>query len=230
MSNPIEKKLVPFLGILMLDTNFPRYIGDIGNRESFDFPIRKKIIKGAHPNNIIRQSPNSLLPDFIKAARELENEGAKILTTSCGFLTLFQAELQAAVSIPVLTSSLFMHKEIERDMVGGKKLGIMTIAASSLTCKHLQAANIAPDTPIGTTESGIEFTAAILENRSQLNFEQSRLDNIKAALELKAVHPELAAILLECTNMPPYANAISEATGLPVYSILDGLNAIWRKA
>jgi Asp/Glu/hydantoin racemase len=36
-----------------------------------------------------------------------------------------------------------------------------------------------------------------------------------------AAHPDLGAIVLECTNMPPYADDIRRATGLPVFDIVS---------
>ncbi len=225
----MDKSPFPFLGLLMLDTRFPRIKGDIGNPESFEFPVRKRIINKAFPANVINASPDRLLPQFITAAQDLEAEGAALISTSCGFLTLFQRELEKAVSIPVLTSSLFLYEGIKKQLPAGKRLGILTIAASGLSPGHLLAAGISDEPPIGTTQGGAEFTAAILENRSGMNIELAQSDNVAAATALQKAYPDIGAILLECTNMPPYAKAISAATGLPVHSILDGLNTLWNQ-
>ena len=204
-------------------------MGDIGNPKSFAMPVRYSIIAGAYPIEIIRNNPQKLLPDFIQAARLLQDEGAAVITTSCGFLTLFQEELQHALDVPVLASSLFNYNTLAKSLPDGKRPGILTIAASSLSKAHLAAAGIPDDCPIGTTEGGEEFTRAILENREALDIDKARRDNVEAATALKARHPDLGAILLECTNMPPYADAIRQATGLPVYSILDGINDLWKR-
>jgi len=233
-NNPIQNKEKAnrkdrsgFLGLLMLDTAFPRYRGDIGNPDTFDFPVRQAIISGAIPEKIVRQKPDAFLQPFVRAAIELETQGARLISTSCGFLTLFQAQLQRAVSVPVLTSSLFLHKTLSLRFKDSGHVGILTISHSSLTGDHLAAAGIAANVPIGSTEDGNIFTEAILQNRPQFDFHKAEKDNVDAAKQLVNAHPHTAAILLECTNMPPYADAISAATGLPVYSILDGLNAFW---
>lgn len=223
----MKKNQPGFLGLLMLDTNFPRFVGDIGNPASFSFPVEKRIIKGASPEKIIRQSSDEFLAPFLEAARDLERDGARVISTSCGFLTPFQEKLQEAVSVPVLASSLFLHAHLESLTGTKKRVGILTISASSLSPAHLLAAGISEETPIGTTEGGEEFTRAILENRPALDYEKARRDNLAAAMKLSNSHTDLDAILLECTNMPPYAQAIAEATGLAVYSILDGLDALW---
>ena len=79
-----------------------------------------------------------------------------------------------------------------------------------------------PDgTPVGSTEGGREFTRVLLDNELELDVEAARQDNVEAAEKLQREHPELGAIVLECTNMLPYAADIRDATSLPVYSMLS---------
>ncbi len=208
------------IGILMLEAQFPRIVGDVGNAASFPFPVHYKVVRGASPDRVVRQQSDGLLEPFIEAARELEAEGVDGITTTCGFLCQFQAELAAAVSIPVATSSLMQVDFVNRMLPPGKRAGVLTISSSSLTPTHLSTANVPLNTPIGTTEGGKEFTQAVLGNRTELDVAVAREDNIEAARQLQAEHPNLGAIVLECTNMSPYAADIRAATGLPVFSIL----------
>ena len=79
------------IGILMLDTIFPRIPGDIGNACSYNFPVRYKVVKGAKTDKIMGDEPDlDMLDPFIQAAQELEREGVKAITTICGFLSAFQ--------------------------------------------------------------------------------------------------------------------------------------------
>lgn len=230
MEKIADNTTAPFLGILMLDTQFPRPIGDIGNPETFSFPVRKAVIEKAFPANIILANPKKLLPEFINAALKLQSEGAKIITTSCGFLTPFQRDLQNALSIPVMTSSLLMYQEITAKLPEGKRLGIMTISGSTLTDHHLAAAEIRSSPPIATMENSKTFYPAIIENKSTMEFDKARDENIAAAIALKHQNTDLGGILLECTNMPPYQSDIQKAIGLPVYSIVDGINTLWARS
>lgn len=218
------------MGILMLDTRFPRFLGDIGNPDTFGFHTRQEVIPHAVPSAVVRNNSDTLLPHFIAAAKRMEEQGAKLITTSCGFLTPFQHELEKAVDVPVLTSSLFMFNRLQADLPHGKRLAILTIAASSLSNHHLEAAAIPANVLVASPEYGSEFTEAILENHETLDFDMALRDNVTAARNLVTAHENVGGILLECTNMPPYRAAIMEATGLPVYSIIDGLNAMWREA
>lgn len=207
------------VGILMLEAQFPRIVGDMGNALTWPFPVHYRIVGGASPDRAVRQGAKGLLEPFILAAQELERDGVAGITTNCGFLALFQKELAAAVSVPVATSSLMQVGLVNSLLPAGKRAGILTISAASLTGAHLLAASVPPDTPIGTTEGGAEFTRAILNNERELDVTLARKDNIAAALALQAAHDDLGALVLECTNMVPYAADIGAATGLPVFSI-----------
>ena len=207
------------VGILMLDARFPRIPGDMGNALTWPFPVHYRIVRDASPDLVVRKGAAGLLPAFIDAARTLVADGVDGITTNCGFLSLYQDELAQAVPVPVATSSLMQVAQVNRILPAGKRAGILTISASTLTPAHLEAAGVPPGTPVGSTEDGQEFTRAILDNEMSLDVDLARQDNVNAALTMQKTHPDLGAIVLECTNMVPYAAEIQAATGLPVYSI-----------
>ncbi|WP_425051584.1 aspartate/glutamate racemase family protein [Psychromarinibacter sp. S121] len=207
------------VGILMLEARFPRIPGDMGNALTWPFPVLYKVVRDASPDRVVRQGAPGLLPAFIDAARELVADGADGITTNCGFLSLFQPELAKAVGVPVATSSLMQVAMVNATLPPGRRAGILTISASTLTDTHLARAGVPKGTPVGSTEGGTEFTRAILGNELELDVTAARADNVAAALDLQAAHPDLGAIVLECTNMIPYAADIRAATGLPTYSI-----------
>jgi Asp/Glu/hydantoin racemase len=207
------------VGILMLEARFPRIVGDMGNALSWPFPVHYKIVRGASPDRVVRRNAEGLLDDFIAAARELVADGVDGITTNCGFLSLFQEELADAVGVPVATSSLMQVAMVNRLLPKNKRAGILTISSSTLTSLHLDKAGVPAGTPVGSTENGREFTRAILGNEMTLDVDAARADNIEAANRLKADNPDLGAIVLECTNMVPYAADIRAATGLPVFTI-----------
>ncbi len=208
----------------MLDARFPRIPGDMGNALTWDFPVHYKIVRGASPDRVVRQAAEGLLEHFIEAARELVADGVDGITTNCGFLSLFQSELADAVSVPVVTSSLMQVQMLNATLPRGKVAGILTISASTLTGAHLNAANVPEGTPLGTTEGGSEFTRVILKDELELDVERARQDNVDAAVSMCRKHPQVGAIILECTNMIPYAADIQSATGLPVYTMRGFVN------
>lgn len=207
------------VGILMLEARFPRIPGDMGNALTWPFPVHYRIVRDATPDRAVRQGASGLLDAFVAAGRELVADGVDGITTNCGFLSLFQRDLQAALQVPVAASSLMQVPLVDRLLPPGKRAGILTISAGSLTGAHLTAAGCPADTPVMGTEGGREFTRAILDNEEALDVEAARADNVEAARALLARNPEVGAIVLECTNMVPYAADIRAATGVPVYSI-----------
>ncbi len=215
------------LGILMLDTRFPRIPGDIGNAKSFPFPVRYKRVEGASPKRVVEEGDLKLLEPFIAAARELEAEGVRAITTSCGFLALFQRELAAAVNVPLFSSSLLQIPMLYEIFGRRGRAGILTARAASLTERHFRncGAQGIPLAVAGMDEKP-EFTRVFLE-KSSPGAEPS-LDVEKAEEELKAVaaamvsaDPEIRFVVLECTNMPPFKKAIQESCGKPVFDIIS---------
>lgn len=215
------------LGVLMLETRFPRVLGDIGNPASFDFPVRYRIVRGASAQRVVHERAVGLLQPFIDAALELVEEGCGAISTSCGFLALFQRELQAALPVPVAASSLLQVGPLQ---AAGEKVGIITIAAHSLTVDHLRGVGAAVDTPIVGVRPDGEFVRAILGDLPQMDTAKLREEMLEAGARLRAAHPRVTALVLECTNMPPYAQALREATSLPVYDILTLLTQLPRRS
>lgn len=207
------------VGILMLDARFPRIPGDMGNAQTWPFPVHYRVVRDASPDRVVRRGAPGLLDAFIDAARGLVADGADGITTNCGFLSLFQNDLSAALGVPVASSSLMQVEMVNRLLPPGRRAGILTISGSTLTAEHLERARVPEGTPIGSTEGLREFTRVILDNELQLDVEAARKDNIEAAQALYAAHDDLGAIVLECTNMAPYAADIAAATGLPVFSM-----------
>lgn len=209
------------VGIVMLEARFPRIPGDMGNALTWDFPVLYRVVRDATPDRVVRRGAEGLSGAFIDAARQLVADGADGIATNCGFLSLYQRQLAEALPVPVLTSSLMQVEMVNRTLPAGRRAGVLTVSASSLRREHLVAAHVPEGTPIGSTEGGREFTRALLDNAPEMNIEAARADNVAAALALQRETPDLGAIVLECTNMCPYAGDIAAATGLPVYSMVS---------
>jgi len=208
------------LGILMLEARFPRIPGDMGNATTWPFPVLYRVVRGASPEKVVLEGARGLLPDFVAAARELVAQGAEAITTNCGFLSLFQRELAQAVAVPVATSSLMQVPWVQATLPPGKRVGVVTISASTLTPLHLESAGVPLDTPIAGTEDGRElFRVLIKADAQDMDVDLARADVVDAGRRLCEGHPDIGALVLECTNMPPYAAALQAAVGLPVYDI-----------
>src|SRR5215468_8327961 len=109
------------VGILMLEARFPRIPGDMGNGSTWPFPVLYKVVRGASPDRVVRQRAAGLLDDFKAAATELVALGADGITTTCGFLSLYQRDLAAHAGVPVATSSLMQIPAVQALLPPGKR-------------------------------------------------------------------------------------------------------------
>ncbi|MCF3933450.1 aspartate/glutamate racemase family protein [Acuticoccus sp. M5D2P5] len=209
----------------MLEARFPRVLGDMGNGATWPFPVLFRVVRGASPEKIVLQDPHQMLPEFVAAARDLVDLGAEAITTNCGFLALLQPELAAAVGVPVATSALMQVPWVQATLPPGKRVGVVTVSASTLTPQHFAAVGAPTDTPIEGTEAGREFFRVLIKaEKDDLDLDLAEADIVDAGRALVAKHPDVGAIVLECTNMPPYAAALRSALGLPVYDIYSMIN------
>ncbi len=212
----------PRLGILMLDTRFPRVQGDVGNAASFDFPVRYRRVKSATPDAIVLRDSRMWVDAFIREGQALVAAGCTGLATTCGFLTLVREDVAKACGVPVASSALQQVPMIAASLPPGRTVGILTISKASLTDAHLSAAGI-PTASLVVGVDGSSFARTILGNDTQLDIESARDELVSAARKMCSDNPAVAAIVLECTNMPPYAADIQAATGRPVFSMLTYL-------
>ena len=209
------------VGILMLEARFPRIPGDMGNAETWPFPVLYQVVPGASPDRVVRRGAEGLLEAFCEAARALVVLGADGITTNCGFLSIYQKEVAAAAGVPVAISSMMQAPFIQSILPPGQRVGMLTISAQTLTPRHLQAIGVDPSTPIVGTDGGREFTRAILNDEAQMDIALAEADILDAGRELIATHPDVGAVLLECTNMCPYAAALARAIRKPVFDIVS---------
>ena len=217
------------IGVLVLDTVFPRIPGDIGHAGTFEFPVLYHKVRNASPTRVVRESDPTLLDGFVQGARALEAGGVLAITTSCGFLAMFQRQLAEAVRVPVFTSALQLVPLVSRMLAPDRAVGILTVDGRALGPRHLVGAGITEDinVVIAGLEQGHAFTPVLLDNELELDIDAARRENVEVAKEMVERHPAVGAIVLECTNMPPYAAAIREATGLPVFDITTLMRMVY---
>ena len=206
------------VGMLLLQTRFPRIPGDGGNAATWPFPMLWRVVGGATPDRVVRDR-EGVVDDFVAAGRELVAMGADGITTNCGFLVLYQDQLSMACGVPVATSSLLQVPWVERLLPAG------------------------PAGRRGDGGSGKSLTAAAPRMRWRTTGHSGRGDRGR-----RRAHPGPARrpararrgpcaggcpcrrpsgsssatgmsgrSFVECTNMPPYAADLSRATGLPVH-------------
>ena len=209
------------LGVISLESYFPKPAGHIKHPASFDFPILYKTVKGATIDRLIRERDPELLKPFIEAAQELEREGVKAITGSCGFLALHQKVLADAVNIPVFMSGLIQVPLVSRMLKSDQKVGVVVANSDALTDDHLTGVGIA-DEPlvVAGMQHQPQFAEVILRGDTvDLDmdiFEQELTLVVAAMLE---ANPDVGAIVLECTDLSHFAPKLQQKFGLPIFDL-----------
>jgi hypothetical protein len=134
----------------------------------------------------------------------------------------WQAQLQGAVKVPVMSSSLLACAQLPRS-------GIVTFDAASLHPLLLRLAGVPVGTPVEGLEPGCALQTCILADKPELDLAQAERDVVAAAQRLVARYPQLQSVVLECTNMPPYRLAVEQAIQRPVHDLETQLIAAWRR-
>ncbi len=213
------------LGVIMLETHFPRLPGDIGNASTWDFPVLYRTMKNVGVKEIVEKDPTPFLQEFVDTAKDLERQGVKVITTSCGFLSIFQDQIAQELNVPFISSALILIPMVHK-MIGKKRVGIITANGQALSPLHFQAIG-AQDVPV--VKVGIEdteFGKTLLYDRWEIDIEVARKEMIEKAKELISIDAYIGAIVLECTNMPPFSRDIKLATNLPVFDIVNLINFV----
>ena len=204
-------------GLLQLE----RMAGNSTNRDSYPFPVRLAEVKGANAETVIIHPSREILERMIALVKELEQEGIRAVTTSCGFNAVFQKELADASNIPVFTSALLQVPFAQAIIGRNRSVGIITANKEALTWDHLHACNITED--MNVYIQGLENCrewSKIFENPEEpFDMEAVSKEIMGAVAEGIAAHPDTGLILLECTDLPPYARRIREEFGVPVLDI-----------
>lgn len=209
------------IGVLCLESYFPKPPGHIKNPSSLPFPVIYEMIDGVTVPDLLNNPSPELLEPFLIGAKMLEREGVRAITGSCGFLALFQKELAAAVDIPVFSSSL-IQVPLAFHMTGGSApVGILTADKGALSAAHLKAVG-AGDIPVSIQgmEESHEFAQVILRGeRTSMDLDLVEAEVLEAALRLKRNAPDIRSLVLECTDLPPYAERLQRELQVPIFDL-----------
>ena len=218
------------LGVLALETYYGKLPGHIRNASTFRFPLIYRVIKGATAKRVVDEADPELLNPFIEGARELEQEGVMAITGSCGFLALFQEELADSVAIPVFASSLIQIPMVHRMLRRDQTVGILTAKKSKLTRAHLKAvgADMVPVCVAGMDDQK-EFCDVVIDgSRQELDVDRLAGEVLAVVDALAGDHPEMGALVIECTDLPPFAHLIQKKLRIPVFDIITLMNMVYE--
>lgn len=211
-----ESGFVP-QGLMQLET----MAGNSTNPASYPFPVRLVEVKGACVETVITHPSKELLQSMIAICRQLKEEGVQAVTTSCGFNAIFQKELADNAGIPVFTSAL-LQVPFAQAMVGrNHSVGVITANRASLTRAHMEACNITDDMNVFVMglEDAPQWRKIFDQPDTPFDMDAVSEEILGVARRAAKEHPDLGAIVLECTDLPPYAARIRQELNVPVFDI-----------
>jgi hypothetical protein len=208
------------IGILMLDCTAPFIPGSVGNASTFTAPVRYRRVPGLTVAEILSSRASDHADEVTGAARELSAEGARMITANCGFMARYQRSVRAAVDVPVLLSSLLLVPVLQGMLPTHRKLGVVTASSQSMTPEFLAASALDFDADrlvIAGLDAASAFDDAFIACVGTADIPAIEKEVVTAARGLVADEPAVGCLLLECSELPPYAAAVQRATGIPVF-------------
>jgi Asp/Glu/hydantoin racemase len=221
------------IGILLNKTKTPLLPGNVGNASTYDFPVRIENIDAFPCDWWCDEEGASKrrLDEFIQAAKELEHKGVRAITTGCGYFAVFQEEASQALNLPLFTSPLLLVPMVSRMIGQNRKVGILASGAEQLKGSFLKNVGIDESIPIAIEgmEQMKEFSAVYnYETKLVADIEILKVEILHAAKILVAKNPGIGAIVLECSDMPPFAADIQQAVNLPVFDYIAMINMVYQ--
>ncbi len=214
------------IGILLFETAGERLCGDPGMPGTFDFPVEYGVVRGSYRDLV--EGSDAARENLCAAAVELAKRGVSAIAGDCGLMALYQREIAAAANVPVLVSALLLAPLALSLLTGGKKLGIVTGHSALLLPRHLAAAGVDETrTVICGMETRPHFCGVVLEGTEKPQAEQMRRDALDAVSDMLKAHPEIGAILLECSNLAAFGRDIADAFNLPVFDMNTAARLLW---
>lgn len=212
------------IGIILLNVGYPIVPGNVANATTFDFPVRYAKLPRVNSPRLHTVDP-TILEDLVEAGLELERDGVRAIICSCGYFGYWQKELVERLHVPVYASSLMQIPLIKAGIKKRQKIGVLCAVERTFTSRLLECCSVYdPDACIVKCMETAEEFSAIPRDRPYMNNAAARQELVEAAKTLVSEHPEIGAILLECSDMPPYAAAIQDAVNLPVYDFTTMIN------
>lgn len=133
----------------------------------------------------------------------------------------YQKDISNSVNVPVFTSSLLQIPMIYQILNKKKRIGVITANSKNLTEEHLYGAGI-QNIPliIMGMENREYFQQIFIQNQPGfINKERIIKEIIETVKNMLNFNKDIGAIVLECTNMSPYAYDIQKISNLPVFDI-----------
>lgn len=211
------------IGIVYIeDVYYPIVPGNVVNASTYPFPVRMLPVKNINCDELF--ACDDKVGGLIKeACEQLVKEGVRAISGACGFFGNYQKEMSELFDVPVALSSLVQVPWIFTMLKPSQKLAILTADEKSITKRLLDNCGISDEMlkriVIKDLASSENFSC-VIKNWGEWDNDLARKDVVGKAIEATTENNDIGAILLECSDMPPYAASIQAEVGLPVFDFI----------
>jgi hypothetical protein len=216
------------LGIMLLDEVYPGFPGDVRNASAYRFPIQFELVEGVDIQRLVLSADKTpCLAPILAAAQRLERIGCRAIAAECGYFSLFQQQVAGSVDIPVFMSSLLQVPMAQAVVGHQNKVGILCATRRDLTRAHLTAVGIDPDSNIAIAGAEDDYACPEFSNlwdpdkRPAVpcsSYDKAQADFIDVCRDFKRRHPDMKAMVFECTGYQPFARAVQREIDMPIFS------------
>lgn len=214
------------IGIITIDFDYVKLPGNVANATTFRFPVTYEVV--SFPIEDLFEGKSEILEQILEAARRLERKGVRAIVGACGYFNHFQEQIKAAVVVPVFMSSVLQIPLIKMGLRDDQKIAVLVADGTGANQAFFAKAKADIGDCIVQDIGSLESFAPIRYIKPHLDNARLEQDLVAVTKELTQKHPEIGAVLLECSDLPPYAAAIQREVGLPVFDFITLINWVFE--
>jgi Asp/Glu/hydantoin racemase len=208
------------IGVLYVATPFVFVPGNIQNATTLGFPVAYECAEGVSIAELL-EGAKKVETALLSAAARLEKRGVRAIVGACGSFANFQTVLNSAVSVPVFSSVLTQIPWLLRMLPRTQRLAIIFADKRSFTAQ-VQAECCIDDLSrlVITDCMPLAPFRALIEQPYRIFHQELRLAVAEHARDLVRTHPDIGLVVLQCSELSPYASAIQAAAHRPVVDVV----------
>lgn len=218
------------IGIIYIeDIWYPLLPGNIVNGSTFSFPVRLAPVKGLTAEALFNKK-KGVYEAIYAACKQLQREGVRAISGACGFFGNYQEQIRSDFDIPVALSSLVQLPWIAGLLKPDEKIGVLTADSKSFTPFLLRSCGIDEKLEKRLVVMGMEDTkefSCVIKNFGHFHVGHACQELVDRAKDLLHTGEPIGAILLECSDMPPFAAEVQREVRLPVWDFTTLINWLY---
>jgi len=207
------------VGILVIEDSMHLLPGNVANAQSFNFPVLYEVLEGIRASQVMGGDVD-IGERVIKGGQNLVKRGARIVLGACGSFANYQKQTAAALDVPTFLTVMMQVPWILPSLKPDQKIGVIAASAAALTPKVFDQSGITdPERLVIDEAMKLDSFMKMADCAPDFDPDQLAFDMTKLARNMVDNHPDIAVILLQCSDMPPFAAAIQDGVQLPVFDM-----------